>query len=146
VDLEGWIHLPLAYGTVALKFFGHRPGVPWISYRARKVIDQMIRPDWRMVEFGSGMSTLWFANRCGFIHSIESDPAWYETVSKQLAGLSNVKYEKRTIESYSNLDAHPDQSLDFSLIDGVVRSACAKSVVPKIKPGGLSISTIPTRT
>jgi predicted O-methyltransferase YrrM len=136
VDLAGWIYLPLAYRSAALKFFGYRPGVPWISYRARKLIDQMIRPDWRMVEFGSGMSTLWFAKRCGFIHSIESDPAWYDLVSRQLAGMSNVRYEKRTIESYVNLDDYPDQSLDFSLIDGAVRSACARSVVPKIKPGG----------
>jgi len=136
VDFRGWIYLPLAYGTVALRFLGWRPGVPWISYRARKVIDQMIRPDCRMVEFGSGMSTLWFAKRCGFVHSIESDPAWFDLVSKHLARLSNVRYEKRTIESYANLDDHPDQSLDFCLIHGAVRSACSRSVVPKIKRGG----------
>jgi len=136
VDFWGWIYLPHAYGTVALRFLGYRPDVPWISSRARKVIDQMIRPDWPMVEFGSVTSTLWFAKRCGIIHSIESDPAWFDLVSKHLAGLSNVRYEKRTIESYANLDDHPDQSLDFCLIGEAVRSACSRSVVPKIKRGG----------
>jgi predicted O-methyltransferase YrrM len=137
VDLAGWIYLPHAYLTAALKQFGYTPKVPWISYRARRLLDRIIQKDWRMVEFGSGGSTLWFAQRAGFVHSIESDPQWYATIARRIDGLPHVRYELRTLKEYSDLSYYKDRSLDFVLVDGAERAACATSAASKVKSGGL---------
>jgi predicted O-methyltransferase YrrM len=137
VGLAGWVYAPHAYLTAALKQIGYRPKVPWISYRARNFIDRTIQPNWRIVEFGSGGSTLWFAKRGGYVHSIESDPKWYALIQRQLEGLKNVRYECRTIETYANLSDHLERSLDFVLIDGEIRGSCAKNAIDKVKAGGM---------
>jgi predicted O-methyltransferase YrrM len=137
LDAAGWMFVPHAVLTSALKRVGYGLKVPWISYRARRLIRAMMRPDWRVVEFGSGASTLWLAHHCGFVHSIENDPAWFEKISNRLLKLNNIRYERRSLDHYANLDDHPDGSLDFCLIDGAVRAECVQSALVKMKRGGI---------
>ncbi|HUN57527.1 MAG TPA: class I SAM-dependent methyltransferase [Candidatus Binataceae bacterium] len=137
VNAGGLVYLPHAYLTSGLKRVGYRPSVPWISYRARREIARIIRPDWRIIEFGSGGSTAWLAARCGSIHSIESNPAWFLIVKERLAKAhKNVRYELRVGPNYADLNDYADRSVDFALIDGEVRSQCAANVLRTIKPGG----------
>jgi predicted O-methyltransferase YrrM len=106
--------------------------------RAAAKISSRVRSDWRLVEFGSGMSTLWLARRAGFLLSIESDPRWYEIVTERLRRkrLTNVRYELRSRERYDDLSSFPDGYFDFCLVDGDSRSRCVDSAVPKIRKGG----------
>ena len=65
VGIKGLFYLPHVILTIFLrKFFGYRLDMPWISYRAQRKIARLIQPDWTILEFGSGMSTLWLARRC----------------------------------------------------------------------------------
>jgi hypothetical protein len=138
VDLKGVLYAPRALaGTVARKLFDVRPVRPWISYRAVKFLDQKITPDWRVIEFGSGMSTLWFARRCGFLHSIEIDDHWYQLVSRRLQGAKNVRYDLRPLDQYYDMSDYPEASVDLAFVDGEWRSRCVENVVSKIRPGGL---------
>ncbi len=139
LDRASWVNLPAAYTSAALKRFGHRPKVPWISYRARRLLARTIQPQWHILEFGSGASPLWFENRFALVHSIESDPRWFMIVSSQIAGRCNVRYECRPLCCYANLDDYQDSSLDLSLIDGLLRAACARSVVSKPAAGAIFI-------
>lgn len=139
IPLESVAHAPKALVTSLLnKFFGYRPELPWISYRAIGELDRLIQRDWKAVEFGSGMSTLWFSKRCSFLHSIESDSQWYERVRIQLAKhqVNNVKYEYRDRPQYSSLSDYPDGFFDFAMIDGILRDECTRSAISKIRRGG----------
>ena len=137
IDLKGAIYAPRALaGTVARKFFDLRPVRPWISYRAVKFLDGNIRPDWHVIEFGSGMSTLWFVRRCGFLHSIENNPHWHELLSRRLEGAKHVRYELRSLDEYSDVSDYPDASVDLAFVDGAWRSRCVENVLSKIRPGG----------
>ena len=60
--------------TIWLKLTGRRPETPWLGYRAVKCLDELIEPDWRILEFGSGMSTSWFARRCASVLSRDRRP------------------------------------------------------------------------
>jgi hypothetical protein len=138
IDLRGVVYAPRAMvGTIARKLFDFRPVRPWISYRAVKFLDQKITPDWRVIEFGSGMSTLWFARRCGFLHSIENDPRWHELLSRRLQGAKHVRYELRSLDQYYDVSDYADASVDLAFIDGEWRSRCVENVVSKIRSGGL---------
>lgn len=139
------------------------PKAPWLTPAAIRYLDAHLKGTDVALEFGSGRSTLWFARRVARLISVEHDRAWYEKVSQRLAdeGVTNVDY--RHCESDPNEDPRPwirdpscrnddeanrtdyvrtidgfaNESLDFVLIDGVHRSACAVRVIPKLRPGGL---------
>jgi hypothetical protein len=139
VDRGGLLNMPLAVATgVLTKACGYRPAVPWISYRATRVIGRLAREDWKVLECGSGMSTLWFSKRCSFLHSIENDENWYKKISKMIDkdGFRHVKYELRPSDRYADFSDYEDGFFDFILVDGPVRDACVLNAVPKVKPGG----------
>lgn len=139
VPLAGIGYAPHAFITTFLRvFFGYHPSIPWLSYRAQHQISHIIRPDSIVLEFGSGMSTPWLAQRCGLLYSIEHNEAWYRIVQARLSAkrMTNVHYYLRDQTSYSDLTAHPDHLFDFVLIDGIERPACVLNAVIKLKKGG----------
>ena len=140
-NVVGWdavIHAPLALLTAAGKTVGLRPTLPMISFRASRVIDSLLKPSAKVLEFGSGYSTLWFARRCAELVSIEDDPHWRTLVQGMLAaqGLNHVRYEYREPASYSRLDDIPDGYFDFVLVDGKDRTGCMRTALAKVKTGG----------
>lgn len=139
VNLGGLAYLPRSLWSVfLLKVFGFRQRRPWLSYRAVKHLNGLVQPDWSVLEFGSGMSSLFFARRCRHLVSVESDPTWHEMMLKLLAsrGLNNVDYRLRSEDIYTDLPDLPDQSFDLVVIDGLVRDRCARVALSKVKPGG----------
>jgi hypothetical protein len=139
IGIRGLFYLPDVIVTTFLrKFFGLRPETPWISYRARKKIGRLIQPDGTVLEFGSGMSTLWLARRCKTLYSVEHDALWFQTVQSKLAAknIANAHCFLREMENYADLSAFPDESFDFVLVDGAQRAACVQAVLKKLKPGG----------
>jgi hypothetical protein len=138
LDIEGLIYLPHCLLTTTLRLtFGYRPVMPWLGYRAIKHLENLLQPDWKMLEYGSGMSTVWFTQRVANVISIEDNKLWYDKVSLDLKklGVNNVDYQFKS-DNYSNLDQYPDSTFDFILIDGSQRGNCAASAVKKIKHGG----------
>ncbi len=139
VDIAGLPYaIPAFVSALGKRLFKYRPRVPMISYRARREIGTLLGPDTRMIEFGSGNSTPWFAARVGYLFSIEDVPDWYEHVQRALQGLGtmNVCHELRTAENYADLSSIEDWSLDFALVDGSDREGCIRAVLPKLKRGG----------
>ncbi len=138
VSWDALLHAPLALATAAGKLAGLRPVLPMISFRAARVIDGLLTAESRVVEFGSGYSTLWFAQRCAELVSIEDDPHWRMVVQDLVAkaGLRHVRHEFRGLDTYSRLDDYPDAYFDFALIDGKDRAACVRTALTKVKPGG----------
>lgn len=141
LDLGGFVYLPHCLATTVLRVgIGYRPVLPWLGYRAIKYLDHLLQPDWNMLEWGSGMSTLWFAQRVGSLTSIEDYQPWYEKVKPILNRADNVDYQFKVGSDYFDLDKYPDEGFDFMLIDGSERGNCARSAVKKVKQGGVHIS------
>ena len=72
---------------------GSRRPIPWLTYSAIHQLQKTLRPDDRVVEIGSGNSTLWFAERVAEVRSIETDSEWAQRVNEMLAaaGRENAK-------------------------------------------------------
>ena len=55
----------------------------------RSVLDFMeskLTPDSWVLEIGGGWSSRWFADRCGNLTIVETDPKWRRTIERELAG------------------------------------------------------------
>jgi len=118
------------------------PDWPWLTKEAVKVLDSVLEDEYIGLEFGSGRSTLWFAKRIKRLISIEHDRFWFDKIKKKLIkeNINNVDYYLKSADEYVNiLDEINDNSLDFVLVDGLLRDVCVKKSLSKIRNGGLLI-------
>jgi len=131
--------VPVSLAAYALiRLFGWRLSLPFLPWPAARAIAAILRPDFSVIEFGSGMSTPWLAKKVRHCTSIEHDPIWYDRVQKRLAsgGLTNVDHQLRSESEFADLASFADASFDFAIVDGRRRRDCVLNVAPKIKPGG----------
>ena len=91
-----------------------------------------------VLEFGSGASTLWLAERTWLTISIEHDEEWFNEVSlKPCRGTPQLFLVKP--ENYPKSPGEfPDKMFDVVFVDcfDKYRVACIKNSIPKLKPGG----------
>ena len=125
------------------------PDHPWLTEQANSILSTLLKPLDLGLEWGSGRSTLWLAQRIKHLTSIEHDESWYKKVSNKLktANISNVNYLLCKV-GYGKpegffyvrvLDSFSKDSLDFALVDGRYRDICANMVLDKIRPGGIVV-------
>lgn len=130
-----------AYLTgVARLAFGIRPEVPWISYDARRRIASRLNSESRVLEFGSGMSTLWLARHAGLVCSVESHQPWHEKVTALLAehSIDNVRYHfAATRTDYIAPAGVAGFDYDLILVDGDYRSDCIRANAGLLREGGI---------
>ncbi len=128
------------------------PGLPWLTQDANRMLETLLLPTDRGLEFGSGGSTVWFAARVSHLTSVEHNPEWHARVNTWLAEkrYNHVDYRlnpgkdgavdlNNPPEYVRVIDELADSSLDFALVDGIYRDACALRVLQKLKPGGFLI-------
>ena len=116
------------------------PDAPWFPRPAVEFLDRWLRPTDVGIEFGSGHSTKWFAQRMEHLTSVEDDEQWYATVREEIE-THHVDYRLATDRaSYLRIaeEFAPD-SLDFALVDGSWRDECAAGILPAIRPGGVLV-------
>jgi predicted O-methyltransferase YrrM len=118
------------------------PPQPWIPYPAIRRLAVLLRPEWRVLEYGSGASTVWLATRAQRITSIEHDRRWYKLICAAL-GPSSYSVDYRLIDSeadgsaYWRLSGGDEQAFDLVIVDGIHRAECMRSAVIAVRPGGL---------
>ena len=69
--------------------------LPWMTYRSIDFLRETVKSDFRVFEYGSGGSTMFFSQRCRQLVSVEHDPEWAvsvrEAITKRSAG--NVDFK-----------------------------------------------------
>src|SRR5436190_46284 len=102
--------------------------IPWFSYAAIDFLGDFLRPDMTVCEYGSGGSTLFFAQRTQSVYSIEDNAKWYEWVSRRLESKSVANVTLRLcpfdfknpagFEDSEYLQAMPNEPFDVIVVDG----------------------------
>jgi hypothetical protein len=100
--------------------------IPWYTYPALEYLEHLDFSQMLVFEYGSGNSTLWWAERCKGIQSVEDDEAWYLEIEQKI-NIKNVHYvlEQRKNEYVSMAT----ENSDVFIIDGSYRRACAEYVI-----------------
>ncbi len=110
--------------------------LPWYSYPAIEFIEDKLKGDFRVFEYGSGQSTLWYAQRVKEVISVEHNPDYFLKISASIP--NNVKLvlrenRERYVEEISNYD---DGYFDVIVIEGIERVKCAELSVNKLSKTG----------
>jgi hypothetical protein len=135
-DPAALVYLPASMiSTLARKLTGRHPKLPWLGYRAIRRLDHLLRPDWAVLEFGSGTSSAWLAARCQRLITIESSPLWYAEVRRQLAGMTNASILLQP-PPYEDLRLTLPPGFDLVLVDGDSRDDAMRVALEKVRSGG----------
>lgn len=143
------------YGRLAdILFRAFHPQAPWLTPQAIHYLENILKPDFSGLEYGSGRSTTWFAGLVNHLVSVEHNPDWFARVKTGInkAGIQNVDYHLfPKPDNQAPLDAVMrsdyvqaggkigENSLDFVLVDGVSRPACLIHSLPLMKSGAFLI-------
>jgi hypothetical protein len=143
---------------IAYRWYEWRhPDEPWIAQGAIHFLERALDSQGEGLEWGSGRSTVWFAQRLKRLTSVEHNGAWYHEVGRRLARaeVTNTRLlhvpldhpeDAPTVAHYERMPRYvavaeefTDGSLDVALVDGHYRQACVSAVLPKIRRGGLLV-------
>jgi predicted O-methyltransferase YrrM len=127
---------------------------PWITEESICLLETLLLPTDRGLEYGSGSSTPWLARRCRELRSVEASAGWYDQVRERLsaASLDGVQLALADGEADPGwgtaghrdayVHAHPDLApgtLDWVLVDGEYRDSSTEHAIELLRPGGLLI-------
>lgn len=127
---------------------GRPPPGPWISQSAVRFLSSTVATNWRIFEFGSGLSTAWYASHGGSVTSLESDSYWYRRLQPAIANCPNATIERMAARDFpARISAEADASYDLIVIDGSEtglspddgRIGCVRASASKVKRGGFML-------
>jgi len=104
---------------------------PWLVPEAISVLESILKKDMKVLEFGTGGSSIFFARRCASVLGYESNYEWMEKVKAAIKekGLDNI--EIRT------LGEQPEGIFDVILIDSdptlTSRPSCCSKAIQCMK-------------
>ncbi len=109
-------------------------GVPWLTAESILRLDVLLTKDMRVLEFGSGGSTLFFSKRCKSVDSYESDKTWYNKIfriveSRKLENVNMTFFKKRNLQSKFSKGEY-----DCILIDNAVKVAKRDTILDMLMP------------
>lgn len=121
----------------------HGDILPWFTDTfLRELVTWDLKDKW-VLEWGSGWSTLWWANHVARVRSIEHDPVWWELVRAITKDtkfpLWHDLYIRLTESVYSYQGSSLDNLWDIIVIDGKWRVECAVEAMKIVKLGGIII-------
>jgi hypothetical protein len=128
--------------------------LPWFSYGAIDFLKEYLRLEMRVFEFGSGGSTLFFAQCSRSVTAVEDNAHWCEIVATKLAarGIKNVDLRhvpvtfttEKAFTKSDYLQMVRQSVFDVIVVDGTewttnVRPICFQAAEERIRPGGIIV-------
>lgn len=114
--------------------------IPWFTFPAVEFLIERLNKEMIVFEFGSGNSTLFFADRVREIYSVEHDTGWFEKVLKSLPSNSHLHLvESKTSQSYLEPIRSENKKYDIIIVDGIFRNECMVESLKHLSENGIII-------
>lgn len=112
--------------------------IPWYTYPAIEYLRQLDTRDKTVFEYGLGYSSLFWADKCRRVVSVDNNRAWHETV-RRLKRDHQTIFLAETETDYVQTLFRDNARYDILIVDGDYRLACAKAALERLAPGGFVI-------
>jgi spermidine synthase len=114
--------------------------IPWNNYSFLKFIEPRLQKTFEIFEYGSGNSTIWYAQRVKNIKAVENDQNWVNLVKLHLPANAEVVYKMlNEAKDYVQEVKLADKQYDIVIVDGRRRNDCAIFAFDYLKPNGVMI-------
>ncbi|MCX2573967.1 class I SAM-dependent methyltransferase [Pedobacter sandarakinus] len=119
---------------------GNGKPLPWVTYSFIDFIKERINKSHRVFEYGSGNSTIFYAERACAVTSVEHDKDWYNKVKNgSPANAEMIFCELQRDGEYAKKAALLDQKFDIIIVDGRDRVRCCKYSLDALTPNGVIV-------
>ncbi len=114
--------------------------IPWCTYPFIKFIEDRLKKNMDIFEYGCGNSTIWFALKVNSVTSIDHDENWIVRVRPKLPKNAQVIYRKLEYGGEYCQEIHVSKKqYHVVIIDGRDRINCAKQSVRALTNDGIII-------
>lgn len=134
---------------------------PCITFGALDWLESTIQPSWRVFEWGSGASTLYYGDKGVEIVAVEHHREWAELVQRRLTergssgrvlhrppepGVTSIsvtsvrpEFSGQNFDRYVGAIDEIEGEFDLIVVDGRARNACGERALPRLAPGGFML-------
>jgi predicted O-methyltransferase YrrM len=112
--------------------------IPWLTLSFLEFFAPRIKRELKILEFGSGFSTQFYAKKVDSLTSIESNEEWYN-MSKANKDLKDVQLLFKQGAHYWECLDELAQRYDIIIVDGDERLKCAQQATKFLTEGGVII-------
>lgn len=111
--------------------------IPWMNYGMVEFLEQRLHNELTLFEYGSGNSTLFFAERVRDVVSVECDEGWYGYVKDSLPANVKLMFVAADGDSYVNAIDDGDRSYDIVVVDAEQRVNCMINAPQRLSAQGV---------
>lgn len=101
---------------------------PWYTYPATEFLSHIDLSRFKVFEYGSGNSTLWWSRRAEQVTSVEDDESWYLRVKNNIVANSE-KVSYRFVKDRQQYFSMATSDFDVFIVDGKHRRECLEQIV-----------------
>jgi hypothetical protein len=112
--------------------------IPWYTYSAIEYINQFDLKDKNIFEYGTGYSSLYFAQKVKEIITVEDDEEWFKKISKNKPNNLNILFKEEKSNYLSSIEKL-NKKFDIIIIDASYRLDCCAYVKNNLNSGGMVI-------
>lgn len=111
---------------------------PWLTHPALNEICTWELKDKKVLEYGAGLSTLWWADKCKEVYSIEANEEWYIKINANKPSNVGISYrpcnegDQTKINFYTSIPS--DYIPDIVVVDGILRYECILKALTLRRP------------
>ena len=113
---------------------------PWLTFTAIDFIRERLKKGLQVLEWGTGSSSLWFAQHECLVTAIEDNEDWANIIKGMESENINImvkKLQSDYVKPKINFTA-----INIFLIDGIYRNECASYLVKLINSGDISAGSM----
>jgi hypothetical protein len=112
--------------------------IPWMNFSVIKLLDDRLKEDFQLFEFGSGYSTCFYAQRVAAVTSVEYDAQWLEIVKAQVPKNVRLIFKPKDADGeYCRVIGGMGKQFDVVVVDGRDRVNCVKHAIPALTGRGV---------
>lgn len=134
----GWFHSSASYSSIDAS----KNPIPWLTYPAIDFLTPRIKSTFRVFEYGSGNSTLWWAPRVKEVIAVEHNAAWAKQVEANIKHLANAQVilePNPDSPKYAEAIQAQKDKFHIAVIDGSNRVECAEAALSCLTEDGVII-------
>ena len=116
----------------------HGSPLPWYTYPAIDLVKAKDFKGKRVLEFGAGQSTIWWAQRAAEVVSLEGDQEWYHYIREKMPANVKLHFADIQLSTFEQLVPR-NAGFDVIVVDGLDRLIAATKSRELLNPGGVMI-------
>ncbi len=134
IHSSGWLE-SLKRGYPCKK---HGEEVPWMNYSIIAFLENRLKDNLNLFEYGSGYSTLFYARLVSRVTSVEHDESWYESIKGGIPGNVKLIFKQKDYDGdYCRSINLNEDRYDVVIVDGRDRLNCIKQSIAHLSERGV---------